>query len=702
MKSGKKKNNKTKKLIIAGFILLTVVSIVLCAFSLKYIISDNNETSDKQITGKATTTTVVETTAEISQISQTEEKKHESPRIKMKSDIGKELTDINVILNKDNNKTYNIPLENLAKENERLNSFVFIIYSEDEVSDMGEFKGGFGISLKPGCEEAGNEEWYQSPDISVRTQGAYAEIIWNIPDEIKDYIDMSGRLMFGYWWSDISSIRLNSVICNKTSESLVPVDGQTYKEINQTISYDGSNECIIPASELIGKGDTAEVITFNAQANDSLGKLTFELAVKDKSGNEHKLENSVIYTDSAQAAATWILPEDITVKADSDSIFYFRYWWSNCHEITITTVDIAYNNDGTSSSPVNKEAEKAQTNPEEKTAAFSSAADIVKKINVGWNLGNALDSHKTGTDDSETGWGNPRTTKEMIDTVKNAGFNTIRIPVTWYEHMESGIITKSWLDRVQEVVDYAISDGLYVIINIHHDDMEWLNPTYDQKDNDSALFTSIWKQISERFNSYDEHLIFEGLNEPRVVGTAEEWNGGTAEERDVINSYLKSFVDTVRSTGGNNTQRILIVTTHAASVTPSAVNGLIIPDDNRLIVSVHNYAPWYFAGADDTCNDRDWGTDSDKSELDSCFDMLKNKFTDKGIPVIIGEFGADNKNNDSDRSAWFEYYISSAKKRGIKCIVWDNGNPDEFGLLNRNSCSWYNSGIIEAIIKGAQ
>ena len=274
--------------------------------------------------------------------------------------------------------------------------------------------------------------------------------------------------------------------------------------------------------------------------------------------------------------------------------------------------------------------------------------------------------------------------------------------MTWYEHIQSGQISKDWLDRVQQVVDYAISDDLYVIINVHHDGMEWLNPTYDQQDGDSQLYTSIWKQISERFSSYDEHLLFEGLNEPRVVNTAQEWSGGTEEERDVINNYLKKFVETVRSTGGNNSQRILIVTTHAASVTPAAVNGLVIPDDDRIIVSVHNYSPWYFAGADETCNDRDWGTDQDKKELDSCFDMLKNKFTDRGVPVIIGEFGADNKNNDSDRAAWFEYYISSAKKRGIKCIVWDNGNPDEFGLLDRNNSTWYNSGLIQAIIKGAQ
>lgn len=693
--------NKTNKLAVISFFALTVISIIICVFVFLYIRSDNDSQYENKTTDTADVTTTVQTTVHTSQKEQITEKKHESPKVLMSSCIGRELPEINEILDKENNKTFKIPLEKLADETEILNSFVFIIYAEDGVSDMGEFKGGFGISLKPGCEAADNEDWYQSPDISIRTRGAYEEIVWNIPDEIKNYIDMSGQVMFGYWWSDVTSIRLSSVICNKVLDVEVPVDGQSSREINQTLSYNGTNEYSIPSSELIEKGDTVQTITFNAECTGQLGKLTFELAVKDKSGNEFKLENGVIYSDSQQASLTWILPEDIPVKADCDSIFYFRYWWSNCPDIKITTIDSAYSSDGTSTN-LNKKVTEQIKKDKADNNSFQSASEIVKNINVGWNLGNSLDAHKTGNDDSETGWGNPRTTKEIIDAVKNAGFNTIRIPVTWYEHMQSDKINKEWLDRVQQVVDYAIADNMYVIINVHHDGMEWLNPTYDQQDSDSALLISIWKQISQRFASYNDHLLFEGLNEPRVVNTAEEWNGGTQEEREVINNYLKKFVDTVRSTGGNNSERILIVTTHAASVTSSAVNGLVVPDDNRLIVSVHSYAPWDFAGSDETCNDRDWGTEEDKKDLDNCFDMLKSKFTDKGIPVIIGEFGADNKNNDADRAVWYEYYISSAKKRGIKCIVWDNGNPDEFGLLNRNNCTWYNPSLIQAIIRGAE
>lgn len=703
MKSTKGKSKKNNKLIISGFIALTIISVALCILAFIYINSDSDDRPDKILPDVTDITDQITTNADTTQKVEITEKIHESPKVSMTSCIGRELPDINIVLDKENNKTYTLPLEKLTDKGDTVNSFVFIIYSEDGVSDMGEFKGGFGISLTPGCEAADNKDWYQSSDIAVRTQGAYEEIVWTIPDEIKDYIDLTGQVMFGYWWSDVDKIRLSSVVCNKVTNSDVPVDGQSSKEINQSLSYSGSNEYELPASELTEKGDIVTAVTFNIVGEDKLGKFTFELSVKDKSENEYKLEHAVIYTDSQQASATWILPEDISVAADSDSIFYLRYWWSNCQQITVTTVDLAYRNNGTTVHKNVKPSETQSVKSEssaEKT--FPSAADTVKNINVGWNLGNSLDSHKTETDDSETGWGNPRTTKEMIDTVKKAGFNTVRIPVTWYEHIQSGQISKDWLDRVQQVVDYAISDDLYVIINVHHDGMEWLNPTYDQQDGDSQLYTSIWKQISERFSSYDEHLLFEGLNEPRVVNTAQEWSGGTEEERDVINNYLKKFVETVRSTGGNNSQRILIVTTHAASVTPAAVNGLVIPDDDRIIVSVHNYSPWYFAGADETCNDRDWGTDQDKKELDSCFDMLKNKFTDRGVPVIIGEFGADNKNNDSDRAAWFEYYISSAKKRGIKCIVWDNGNPDEFGLLDRNNSTWYNSGLIQAIIKGAQ
>ena len=187
------------------------------------------------------------------------------------------------------------------------------------------------------------------------------------------------------------------------------------------------------------------------------------------------------------------------------------------------------------------------------------------------------------------------------------------------------------------------------------------------------------------------------MNEPRMIGSAEEWTGGTQESYDVINALYQAFVDTVRSSGGSNKDRTLVVSTYAQSVEKNAVGGLVVPKDDHVIVSLHIYAPWNFCGPDDTR--ADWGSDADKQELDTMFQYLDDTFVSKGIPVIIDETGCVNKNeNTSARVAWFSYYLSTAKKHGIKCFIWDNNETKNgFGLLNRKDCTWYYPEIIEAI-----
>ena len=331
-----------------------------------------------------------------------------------------------------------------------------------------------------------------------------------------------------------------------------------------------------------------------------------------------------------------------------------------------------------------------------------TSAQIVDNIKVGWNLGNTLDSYNTNSSDTETGWGNPKATKAMIETVQKAGFNAVRIPVTWGEHMSAdGTIDAAWMARVKEVVDYAYDAGLYVVLNVHHDDALWLVPTNDKLESDKATLTSIWKQICTTFQDYDHRLIFEGMNEPRVIGSATEWSGGTPEEREVINQLFQAFVDTVRAAGGTHAERTLIVSSHAQSITEAAVSAVKVPNDSHVIVSIHSYAPWDFCGTE---NDRaDWGSDADKAELDKNFQYLDDMFISKGTPVIIDEFGAVDKKNTQARAAWFAYYISSAKKHGIKCFVWDNGQSSgEFGLLNRSNNTWDYPEIIQAIQDAAQ
>nr|ADD82896.1 cellulase [uncultured bacterium] len=335
-----------------------------------------------------------------------------------------------------------------------------------------------------------------------------------------------------------------------------------------------------------------------------------------------------------------------------------------------------------------------------------SAADFVAKVKIGWNLGNTLDAHPGG----ETSWGNPLTTRAMITAIKENGFNTIRIPVSWYHRApKSGnyAINSDFMNRVKEVVDYAVENNLYIILNTHHDEEIFKFMDKDMDESKKA-FEAVWRQIAETFKDYDYKLVFEGLNEPRTKGSDREWQGGTAEERKNLNEMHQIFVDTVRASGGNNGKRILMISTYAASVEPAAVNGLTLPVDteensgvNKFIVSVHSYSPYNFALNEGTGAVKAWSASisSDTRDITGWIDRVYTKFVSNGIPVIGGEFGALNRNNEDDRAAWAEFYVSEAGKRGIKCIWWDDGG--NFRLFNRASRQFYFPKIHAALMRGA-
>lgn len=337
-----------------------------------------------------------------------------------------------------------------------------------------------------------------------------------------------------------------------------------------------------------------------------------------------------------------------------------------------------------------------------------TAIDLVKEIKIGWNLGNTMDVTGNSTLAAETAWGNPMTTKDMVDAVKAAGFNTIRIPTTWEPHLGKEPdykIDPLWLKRVQEIVDYAMANDMYVILNAHHD--EWYMPLYSNKDRALEMMEKVWSQIAYRFQNYDEHLIFEGMNEPRQKGTKDEWNGGNEEGWDMINQLNAKFVETIRNSGGNNPSRILIITPYGASSSGRAWAKFEIPEDDKLIVSIHAYTPYNFAL--NKTGIAEWSSDNtnDTREIDSLVDNIYNKFISNGIPVILGEFGAMNKNgNTAARVDWAEYYVSKAAEKGIPCIWWDNGafegNGENFGLLNRFDCTWRYPEVVEALMKGLE
>lgn len=358
------------------------------------------------------------------------------------------------------------------------------------------------------------------------------------------------------------------------------------------------------------------------------------------------------------------------------------------------------------------------------------AFTFVKNMKVGWNLGNTLEAHNNGQisgDELKTEevWGNPVTTQKMIDEVKKAGFETIRIPITWRGHVtiaEDGSITVSevWLNRVKEVVDYAVNNDMYIIINTHHDiDLEnGYYPNSDNYERSEAYLSAIWTAMAETFKDYDEHLIFESLNEPRLIGSTYEWNfqAGAPECQDAaecINRLNQTFVDIVRASGGNNAQRYLMLPGYDASLDGAMTDLYRLPTDtaeNRLIVSVHAYTPYNFAlqAPQESGSTDSFSIDSSAStrDIDTLMNRLYDKYVSQGIPVVIGEFGAREKNfNLQDRLDYYVYYISSARARGISCCVWDNnafsGTGENFGLLRRSVGTWLYPEIIEAIMKYA-
>ncbi len=318
-------------------------------------------------------------------------------------------------------------------------------------------------------------------------------------------------------------------------------------------------------------------------------------------------------------------------------------------------------------------------------------AQFVKDMGVGWNLGNTLDTRSS----DELAWGNPYTTRAMIDMVSEKGFKTLRILVTWHTHMDEEYnIEIAWLDHVEEIVGYGLANDMYVIVNIHHDE-EIISPTYASEAESTRAIRSIWRQIAERFKEYDNRLIFETFNEMRVKGSEMEWRGGTEEERDCINRLHIAALDVIRSSGGDNATRKVMLSTYAASATEVAMQALTLPEgDDNLLVSIHSYFPFAFCHS---LTEDNWGSDEDKAEMEELFSLIKSSLIDRGYAVVMGEWGSkSNNNNDDLRACHAQHYVSKALEYGIAPLVWDNGSTYE--LLDRRNLSWKREGIADAIV----
>ncbi len=360
---------------------------------------------------------------------------------------------------------------------------------------------------------------------------------------------------------------------------------------------------------------------------------------------------------------------------------------------------------------------------------------ILEDMGLGWNLGNSLDATGGSGLDTETSWSNPKTTQALIDKVKSLGFNTVRVPVSWGKHVsgDNYTIDSAWLARVKEVVDYCYKNDMYVILNIHHDTKSSESasgagyyPRSSAYSSSEKFVTSVWSQAAEYFKDYDYHLIFETLNEPRLIGTGYEWwfnkwniPSEVKDAIDCINKLNQKAVDTIRNTGSNNRSRLIMCPGYDASIDGATVSGFKLPTDisgnkNRIAVSVHAYSPYNFAMNIDTSNGAtSTYSSSIKEELQNLFSTLKSNFRDRGIPVVIGEFGSTDKNNTAERVKWATDYTALAKKNNIPCVLWDNNafavyngssivlNSEYHGYINRknNTVTSPAKDVIEALMK---
>lgn len=359
--------------------------------------------------------------------------------------------------------------------------------------------------------------------------------------------------------------------------------------------------------------------------------------------------------------------------------------------------------------------------PPDATGMSSNAVQLAAKFKAGWNAGNTLDAIG-----GETAWGNPMITPQLIQTVKQAGFTAIRLPTSWdqYADQRTGKISDTWLNRVKQVVQYCVDNGMYVIVNIHWDG-GWLDNNINSRMQASvnAKQKAYWEQIATTLRDFDEHLMFASANEPPV---------SDATAMAILMSYHQTFVNAVRSTGGKNAYRVLVIQgpTTSIDLSNTLMNGM--PTDTvagRQMAEVHFYDPsqftlltsdaswgnmFYYWGAGyhsptDTTRNATWG---EEAWADSEFATAKQKFMDKGIPVILGEFGAIRRTtltgsnltlHLNSRAYYINYIAKRAAANGLKPFYWDEGSigNNGFGVINRSNNTVADQQAVDAIINGA-
>jgi endoglucanase len=360
--------------------------------------------------------------------------------------------------------------------------------------------------------------------------------------------------------------------------------------------------------------------------------------------------------------------------------------------------------------------------PPDQTGVTLTAPQLAANIRLGWNVGNSLEAIG-----GETNWGNPLVTKALIDLAKAKGFNAIRVPCNWDQHANqtTGLIDPVWLNRVKTVVQYCIDNGMYVLINTHHDG--WLDDHLNTRDEPAVnmKMKAFWEQIATHMRDFDEHLMFGAANEPPAYN---------ATEMSVLTSAYQTFINAVRSTGGRNTYRVLVLQGPGEG-SPNVTNTLMntLPSDptpNKMMVEVHYYHPWQFCGltedqtgyrmfyywgegyhsTTDPSRNADWAEEATVREE---FGWMKTKFVDKGIPVLLGEYGVGERTtltgealtlHLASRAYYLKYVTQQARVYGMLPFYWDNGwgGDGGFAIFDRATNTVSDQQALDALLLGAQ
>ncbi len=330
---------------------------------------------------------------------------------------------------------------------------------------------------------------------------------------------------------------------------------------------------------------------------------------------------------------------------------------------------------------------------------FESATDAVNQMGIGWNLGNTLDATgKKGkkcitVQDFETSWGQPVTTRNMIHKFAESGFGVIRIPVSWYPHMDKECnVDKAWMDRVQKIADYVLNEGMYCIIYVHHDTGKngWLKADFDEYQKTSRKYKKLWTQIATRFNDYGSKLLFEGYNE--ILDKNGTWDTTSTANYTIANRLSDDFVSIVRTSGGNNLQRNLIITTYSANASDRTLSSLRLPMDvvkNHIIGEVHFYDPQAFCFPE---NEPKIYTPEYQEQSLKVINRIDEYSKKLGIPFIIGEIAAFDKGNLPEREKFAKLVSAECRKRKIAMIWW-------MGLLDCKTCEWQEPTIVKALFE---